>query len=118
MPKYPGQLRSITVSGLEQACGSPRIVGIHCWACWNGYDYQLADRLPLITERFASFIDFYAMDTELLGSMDALARWSVLNVPAFVFLRKEAHLATLWMQQESLSEFLLRVQDWLIEAVA
>ncbi len=118
MPEYPGQLQSMTESDLQRALASPRIVGIHCWADWNGYDYQLADQLPLMTGRFTSFVDFYAIDTGLPANVDALSRWSVLNVPAFVFLRNEEHLVTLYMQQESTSEFMLRVQDWLIAAVA
>src|SRR5688500_12584713 len=101
MPKWPSQVQPLTASQLPRALSSPRLVAIHCWASWNGYDYQLAQQLRETVERFHSTTDFYTMDTEDASNVELIASWSILNVPAFVIFRDTKEVATIWMHRET-----------------
>jgi hypothetical protein len=108
---WPSQVQSITALELAPILASPRIVGIHCWADWNGYDYEFADRLRLTAAKFGTLIDLYAINTEHGSNVDVLATWGVCNIPAFVIFRDGIRLTTICMERESVAEFQQRVDD-------
>jgi hypothetical protein len=116
MPKWPSPVQPLTASQLPLALSSPRLVAIHCWASWNGYDYQLAQQLRETVERFQSTTDFYTMDVEDASNVELIANWSLLNVPAFVIFRDTKQVAAIWMGQETVEQFRNRVEECLGKA--
>jgi hypothetical protein len=115
VPKWPSQVLPLTAAGLPRALAGPRPVGIHCWARWNAYDYEFAERLRLAAERFAPLADLYALDTQHVANAGLVASWGILNVPAFVLFRRGVREATLWMERESVAKFQERVEARLAE---
>jgi len=116
VPKWPSQVRPLTGPGLPKSLSGQRLVGIHCWASWNGHDYEFADKLRLTEKRFTPVLDLYSMDVEHAGNVELIANWGILNVPAFVIFRDGSRVATFWMQRESVADFQQRIHDWLASA--
>lgn len=117
MLKWPPQFQPLTASGLQRALASPRVVGIHCWASWNGHDHAFVLGLSLTAERFKSTVDFYALDVQDSLNLDVIAEWGIPNVPAFVVFRQGVRLSRIWMELESTDEFRQRVEDWIVTAL-
>lgn len=118
MFNWPSQVRPLTASQLPEALEGPRLVGIHCWASWNGHDAQFADQLRVTAARFSLWIDLYALDIEQPANVERLAGWEIRNVPALVIFRHGVRVATFWMRGESAAELRQRVDDWLAREAA
>jgi len=116
MPEWPAEIRSLTSNELTDVVESSQLVGIHCWANWNAHDYEFAQRLTQIIERFPD-LALFAMDIENQSNIPLMADWHILNVPAFVIFRGGSRLSTLWMQGESVAEFQARIETAIIETV-
>ncbi len=115
VPEWPARAQLLTSAELPQAVDTSDVVGIHCWADWNGHDYEFAKRLKLTTERFPNLVLF---TMEIGSNADRMADWQILNVPAFVIFRDGTRLATLWMEHESVTEFQQRIENSLVNASA
>jgi thiol-disulfide isomerase/thioredoxin len=111
VPIWPSQVRALIAPELPLALAGSHLVGIHCWASWNGYDYKFADMLQSTMKKFV--IDVFAMDVEHASNIELIASWGITNVPAFVIFQEEIRVATLWMQLETLADFRQRVENWL-----
>jgi hypothetical protein len=116
VPNWPSQVQPVNASQLPDVLSRSRIVAIHCWASWNGYDYQLAQTMSGIIQRFESTTDFYALDIEDALNVELLTNWAILNVPAFVIFRDKKQVAAIWMQRETVEQFRNRVEDCLAKA--
>jgi hypothetical protein len=113
MPKWPSQVQPLTARSLPAALASPRLVGIHCWAAWNGHDYEFAEQSRLILEGTACGMDLYSMDIGDNSNTPLMAAWEVLNVPAFIVFHQGKRLKTFFQCRESVAEFRHRIQHWL-----
>src|SRR5262245_6565022 len=118
VPKWPSQVQPLNASQLPDVLSGSRIVAIHCWASWNGYDYQLAQMMSETIERFESTTDFYALDIEDALNVELLTSWAILNVPALVIFRGKERVAAIWMQRETVEQFRKRVEDCLAKVSA
>jgi hypothetical protein len=104
---------ALSADGLSQALGTPRLVGIHCWAAWNSFDYEFARELMPLVQRFATVMDFYAMDVEQSSNSKLLASWGIMNLPAFVIIRNRVPTQTFCMQSETVLGLRDRIVEWL-----
>lgn len=118
MPKWPSQVLTLNASELPDVLSNSRIVAIHCWASWSGYDHQLAQMMPEMIDRFGSMTHFYALDIEDASNAKLLTTWAILNVPAFVIFRDKKQVAAIWMEREPVEQFRKRVEDCLAKASA
>jgi hypothetical protein len=116
MPHWPADVRPLTDSGLDEALDSPSLVGIHCWAPWNGHDHIFAREMIVIREGFGGGIDLYSMNFEDPSNAPLGEQWNVLNVPAFVIFRQGRWVQTFYQSQESVPELLQRIVRWLAAA--
>lgn len=115
MPTWPEGTHPVTSAELTEVIDASTLVGVHCWASWNGHDYKFAQRLSLTLERFPSLV-LCTMDIEDPSNVHLMLNWKILNVPAFVIYRNRTRLATLWMEQESVPEFQQRIEKSLADA--
>ncbi len=112
MPPWPDDVRPITAEGLSEALCVQRIVGIHCWASWNGHDRVFAQQLSAIREATNNDIDLYMMDVEQPSNVSLILKWGILNVPAFVVIQQQRRLQTFYQANESVVEFARRILRW------
>jgi hypothetical protein len=99
--------------GLPEALSVPRLVGIHCWAAWNGHDYAFAKQLDAIRQAQGERIDVYSMDVEEPSTARLMLEWEVRNVPAFVVFQKGRRLRTFYQGPESVPELMQSILRWL-----
>jgi hypothetical protein len=85
---------AVAADGLPQVLAVRRVVVIHCWAEWNGYDKRLDATIASIRGRYEDSIAFYAMDIDLSENYAFCAQHGVLNVPALVCFINETWLET------------------------
>jgi hypothetical protein len=110
---WPNQVQSITAADLSATLARRRIVGIHCWADWNAYDYQFAKGLKSTAAKFGDLIALCSLNVEEPSSIELANVWGLLNIPAFVTYCDGTRLATIWMERETIAEFQQRVDDLL-----
>jgi hypothetical protein len=92
---------------------SHALVGIHCWASWNQYDYLFAQEFPIIAQACQDSIDLYALDVEDQENRPLPEEWHVLNVPAFVVYSQGVFVRTFYMGRETVIDLRERIIAWL-----
>ena len=75
---------AITAEELPGALQCHRVVVVHFWAVWNGYDRQMDAQLQAERTEFEEQIAFFSLDTDVMteDTRDLLQECRVLNLPA------------------------------------
>jgi hypothetical protein len=58
-------LKPLTASELPRLLETNKVVVVHCWALWNGYDRQFRAAVRSLEPAFGESVDFYALDTRM-----------------------------------------------------
>lgn len=113
VPRWPRQCRPVSAASLAAALTGPRLVGIHCWASWDGHDYFFARGISQLNDAIPGGVDLYSLDTDDPSNAPLLREWHVLNVPAFVVFDQGKWLKTFCHRLEQVDELLRRIRNWL-----
>lgn len=103
---------SVTAEELPAILARHRLVIIHCWAIWNGYDKQMAGMLYKLRPIYQDRISFFAMDADHENNAPFLRTHDVLNVPALVCLVRRAWHETL-LGNRPKQELIGKLDGWL-----
>jgi thiol-disulfide isomerase/thioredoxin len=106
---------AVTAEGLPNVFAVRRVVVIHCWAEWNGYDMWLDATIDSIRGQYEDRVAFYALDVDLVDNHAFCAQHGVLNVPALVcFINGKWHETSIWNLARPRLE--AKLQDWIEKA--
>jgi hypothetical protein len=67
MPHWPGDVRPLAAGRLLEVLSTPRLVGIHSWAAWNGQDHAFAKHMGAIREAQGEDFDLYSSSSWRTG---------------------------------------------------
>ncbi len=82
----------LTSDGFDAFVVSHKLVVVHFWARWNGYD---AEMTRLLEEEAPAQIQFGAVDTDQRENWELCTRLDIRNLPFLAFYREGALVATL-----------------------
>src|SRR5262245_9799006 len=110
---WPQTVEMLRAIDLPKVVKSHPLVGIHCWASWNGHDHVFAKELAKIGEAAPTPMALYALDEEEQENRTLLEKWRVLNVPALIIYQDGKFGKTFFMERETVVELLQRITRWL-----
>jgi thiol-disulfide isomerase/thioredoxin len=114
-PSWRPTLPPVDAETLPGLLAEHRVVVLHCWAAWNGYDRQMDAVLRGLVPLFAGQVVFYSLNTDLEAGWPLLRVWGVLNLPALVCLIDgDRHETLIGLKTEVALE--VKVREWLSAA--